>query len=442
MVFRISRLALDHFRSWAHLVLDVQPGINVLVGKNGIGKTNIVEAIEFLSSGSSHRASASKYLVQRGETKATIRANVSHELTREVNATGSSVQENASEGTKRTLEVTIPLRGAIRSRVDSGPSRYFRDIAGQVKAVVFNPRDQQLVSGDPAQRRNFLDSTAIMMFPDYYPLLQRFRQIAKQRTAILKRLSEASHGGSGRNGGETLGFTDVGSQSIDQRMALTELEVWTSQFSDAGIEITQRRNEVIERLKEPFTRLYSELANGNGAAGLSYEPSFDEVFGGEELVLSESCLAPVSNQEMKQAIAQHFQRLYPGEVARGSNLIGPHRDDLLISLDGEPAREFASNGELWTLGLALKMAQFDYLSREDTPILILDDVFAQLDESRRHQILDFAAHQEQVFITVAAHSDIPEMEGSTIIDVESLAEASALDSPEALLADFQKSHQQ
>lgn len=418
MTFRIDRLALDHFRSWSQTVLDFSPGINVLVGKNGIGKTNIVEAIEFLATGTSHRASASKYLVQRGETKATVRANVFHR-------TNSAEIESL-----KTVEVTIPQRGVIRSRLDSGPSRYFRDIAGTVKAVLFSPRDQQLVSGNPTDRRSFLDSAATMMFPDYYSLLQRFRQIAKQRTAVLKRIAD---------------FTPQ-QRASDQGMSMTELEVWTSQFIDVGIEITQRRQRVVTDLSAPFTRIYNELAHGEGVATLHYAPSFAEVVDGKEpqnvtdtdtedamtrvsgfidgglghgINLSETDKKSIHN--IKQKIAEHFQRIYPGEVARGVNLIGPHRDDLLVRLDGEPAQEFASNGELWTLGLALKMAQFDYVANDDTPILILDDVFAQLDESRRQQILAFAAHQQQVFITVAAHSDIPPVGEVNIIDVEAVA---------------------
>jgi DNA replication and repair protein RecF len=197
----------------------------------------------------------------------------------------------------------------------------------------------------------------------------------------------------------------------------------------------------VDRISASFTRLYAELSDGNGIGGIVYQPSFDEVMGlardtgsGE----NEPTDASVVDASLKQLIAQHFQRIYPGEVARGSNLIGPHRDDMLMTLDGEPAREFASNGELWTLGLALKMAQFDYLAQEDTPILVLDDVFAQLDESRRRQILDFAASQQQVFITVAARSDIPPVGNHAIIDVEDVARTMQEDSPEAMMADFMR----
>lgn len=410
MSFEISRLALDHFRSWTQVVLDFSSGINILVGKNGIGKTNIVEAIEFLSSGSSHRVNASKYLIERGYTKATVRANVVR-------------REKTVEGKSRTFEVTIPIRGAVRSRIDSGSSQYFRDIAGQVKTVIFSPRDQQLINGDPAARRGFLDSSATMMFPDYYSALQHFRHVAKQRTAVLKHLADLGPASS----------TD----SAVYSMTLTELEVWTSQFIDAGITITQYRKKVVELLTGFFTQIYSNLSDNHGIASLQYEPSFAEVLDdskNQNISRIDDGSALNGDQEVKSLIAQHFQRIYPGEVARGSNLIGPHRDDLLISIDGEPAKEFASNGELWTLGLALKMAQFEYLSQEETPLLILDDVFAQLDESRRAQILDFASRQSQVFITVAARSDIPDVDATNLIDVEEIASKAHENSAENMLA--------
>ena len=382
----VSRLALDRFRSWSRTVVDFEPGVNVLYGRNGIGKTNLVEALEFLSVGSSPRTSAAKYLVQHGQTNAVIRANAAE--TRDGCARGSA-GPGADSVWAHTLQVTIPVRGAVRSRVDSGPSKYFRDIAGMVRVVAFGPQDQQLASGDPAGRRRFLDQSATLMFPEYYAALQRFRQIARQRAAVADRFN--------------------------------------------GL----------------FARTYVGFAGGGRAdARLEYRPSFAEAL--------ESGPA-----EAKQRIAQHFQRIYPGEVSRETNLIGPQRDEMLVVLDGEPAREFASNGELWTIGLAMRLAQFQYLSgnvpRETTsmgalagtagalvsgaparpagsarndarpaennhPILVLDDVFAQLDESRRERILDFAGRQGQVFLTAAAKGDVPSGSGWHGIDVEKYAE--------------------
>lgn len=418
----VSRLALDHFRSWESVVLDFAPGVNVLVGRNGIGKTNIVEALEFVAAGSSHRTNSSRTLIARGATHATVRVNL------EENLEITSTSEPPTSPRTTTLEATIPTRGAIRSRVNAGPSRYFRDIAGMLKAVVFSPRDQLTVQGDPAARRAFIDQTATMLFADYYDLHQRFQQIGRQRAAVLKQLGKVD----------------------DPQMAqllYPQLETWTSEFINAGIALTVRRREVVRRLSGPFSRIARQLSDDpspSASAALDYQPSFAEV---EDVLGStdeaEWPAAPdfevsADNLEkMRQSIAQHFQRLLAGEQARGISLIGPQRDDMSVTLDGEPARDYASNGEMWTLALALRMAQFECLSTSSKPILILDDVFAQLDEERRLRILRFAREQGQVFITVAARSDIPELHDDSttrIIDVEKLAQKSQLDEQLAAMA--------
>ena len=363
----ISRLALDHFRSWNQVVVDFTPGVNVLYGANGLGKTNLVEAVEVLSTGGSHRVNSSLPLVERGYGKATIRVNA-----------------NTAETT--TYEVTIAARGANRARVNSGPSQYLRDVVGLVPSVSFTPEDQRLVSADPATRRGFLNQSAGMLIPGYTGRLQ----IARQRAALLKQL------------GQHEGSADA---------VLSGLEVWTGQFIEAGVALTRMRNEVMGILATPFSDIYARLASGHGKAEIVYEPSFAEVCDGDTPELN---------------ISEHFQRLYPGEVSRGMNLIGPQRDDFSVLLDGEPARDFASNGEMWTMALSLKMALFEAIaeSRGIRPIVILDDVFAQLDESRRHQILDFANDQDQVLVTAAAASDIPQDDRANIIDVALLKEQS------------------
>ncbi|NMN01878.1 DNA replication/repair protein RecF [Bifidobacterium panos] len=367
----ICRLALDHFRSWSEVVVDFTPGVNVLHGSNGLGKTNLVEAAEVLSTGTSHRVSASLPLIERGASKATIRANVDDD---------SSVT---------TYEATIVAHGANRARINSGQSQYLRDIIGLVPSVSFTPEDQRLIYGEPSVRRNFLNQSGALLVPHYAEQLQRFTQIARQRAALLKQLA-------GREG-----MADS---------VLSGLEVWTGQFIEAGVELTRMRSSLMSRLAEPFTEIYARLASDNGKACLAYMPSFEEV---------------LSSDDPHAMISAHFQRLYPGEVARGINLIGPQRDDLDVTLDGMSAKEFASNGEMWTMALALKMALFETVTAERgmKPIVILDDVFAQLDESRREQILRFAQNQEQVLITVAAASDIPPTAGANIIDVASLRES-------------------
>jgi DNA replication and repair protein RecF len=409
----VDRLALDDFRSWGHLVVDFSPGLNVLIGRNGIGKTNIVEAMEFLSVGSSHRASASRWLVRRGAAHATIRANArTGTASGAATGTASDADDTAEDIRQVRLQVTLPARGAVRARLNDGPSRYFGDIAGLLKVVLFSPSDEQLVSGAPQLRRDFLNQTCVLMDPGYYRLLQQFRQTARQRSAVLHRLQ----GDDGLSGGE------------DRRLALAELEAWTAQFTTLGIAVTRARQAAVKALAPLVEEIYAGLSGGRDSVRPVYRPSFEEVLGSRESdgdnnnaedgtgsagnSVGNKDIPPEaavpSEADARTAIARHFQRLYAGEVARGTSLIGPQRDDVDLLLDGEPARQTASNGEMWTIALALRMAQYRWLAaRGPRPVLVLDDVFSQLDEHRRAQILAFARGCGQVFITVAARSDIP-----------------------------------
>ncbi|RSX50143.1 DNA replication/repair protein RecF [Bifidobacterium callimiconis] len=390
----VSRLALDDFRSWHQLVLDFAPGLNVLFGANGMGKTNIVEAIEVLSTGGSHRANGSVPLVKAGEKTAVIRANV-NETAAEVIGAGASFEDGAAgTGTDNsptetvTYEVSIPVRGANRARINSGKSLYMRDVVGRVPSVTFSPEDQRLVSADPATRRAFLNQSASQLHLDYYETLQRFNQTAKQRSTLLRQLSQQQ----------------IAGRPVDA--ALSGLEIWTGQFIEAGVALTRMRQQVVKQLSEPFSRIYRQLAGDRNRVRLIYAPSFEEVLSIPQALAQETD----HDMQVHAAISRHFQRIYPGEVAQGRNLIGPHRDDLIVELNGMLAREYASNGEMWTLALALRMTVFEMLAAErgTTPILILDDVFAQLDDSRRRQIVDFARKQSQVIITMAARGDLPD----------------------------------
>nr|WP_094729220.1 DNA replication and repair protein RecF [Bifidobacterium hapali] len=444
----VSRLALDHFRSWEHLVVDLAPGVTILQGRNGLGKTNIVEAVEVLSTGTSHRVTGSLPLIERGQTSATIRANVtnitnplaqestaksttesvhtrntqvstaspsaissaaqsqsvvengsispvinplgeSSELTQPAEPTIAEPTTTAATITTTTYELTIAARGANRARINGGKSTYLRDVIGRIPSVSFTPDDQRLIAGDPAGRRTLLNQAGALLVPGYSDRLQMIAKIARQRAALLKQLGDPRNSATSES--------PYGYAPSPADAALQGLEIWTGQFIEAGVTLTRDRQRLVDLLAEPFAAIYRELAGRDERVRLTYEPSFDEVL-----------LYP---DDPQPHISEHFQRIYPGEVARGQNLIGPHRDDLSIELNGMPAREFASNGEMWTMALALKMALHTVIVRERgvRPIVILDDVFAQLDESRRRQILDFAARQDQVLITVAAASDIPDV---------------------------------
>ena len=372
----ISRLALDHFRSWNHCVVDFELGINIIQGRNGLGKTNLVEAIEVLSTGASHRTGNMRAVIERGQHQATIRANVH----------GDDVVET-DEVT--TYEVTLAARGANRARVNGGASLYMRDVVGRVPSVMFAPEDQRLISGEPATRRTFMNQAGAQLLAQYAAVAQEFSQIAKQRAALLKQLFEGAPG--------------------EHDAAMNGLEAWTGQFIHAGLHLTRMRLGLCESLGPGFTEIYDALSGSPQHAEISYQPSFDEIRGGGDVV---------------EEISRHFQRIYPGELARGQNLIGPHRDDVNVLLDGIPAREYASNGEMWTLAIALKMALYRLLCKQldVKPIIILDDVFAQLDEVRRAQILEFAQEQDQVIITAAAERDIPPITDATRVNVAALRE--------------------
>lgn len=387
MSYAITRLILDHFRSWTYINIDFSPHINILVGRNGIGKTNLVESLEFLSTGSSSRVPAHRYLIERGYSTATIRAKYEDVVTQDSNQSTKKDNEEKyqekyqekAENTapERIFNVTIPFKGAARVRINGGQSRYFSTIVGDVKVVSCSLDDRRFISADPAIRRKLIDTTAILIYPDYYMLLQKFQKIAKQRATLLKKLNQQ--------------------QNID----INYLEAWTAQFIEIGAQITRYRIQAVEKLEPYFTRIAHDFSSGDEnpltKVSLIYEPSFAEV---------------LESENPEKLISEHFQRIYPGEVARGANLIGPHRDDLTILLNGEPAKFYASSGEMWTLAIALKMAQFAIITdkarqENEKPVLILDDIFAQLDNKRRLKILDFAAKQGQVFITTASVDDIP-----------------------------------
>ncbi|MEE1296766.1 MAG: DNA replication and repair protein RecF, partial [Bifidobacterium sp.] len=238
----VSRLALDHFRSWDGLVLDLGPGVTILRGPNGLGKTNIVEAVELLATGGSHRTSSSVPLVERGHDTATVRANVT----------------DPAQDRTVTYEVTIRARGANRARVNGGRSVYMRDIVGDLPVVAFTPDDQRIVAGDPAARRTFLDQAGALLTRGYAGLLQQFQHVARQRATLLKQLAQSDSFDAARDA------------------TLSGLEIWTAQYIDLGLALTRERMALVERLRGPFARLVRDLAGET--ADLAYEPSFDEIY--------------------------------------------------------------------------------------------------------------------------------------------------------------------
>lgn len=418
----VSKLALDHFRSWSNCVLDFSPKINILLGSNGLGKTNIVESLEVISTGTSHRVSSLIPLIEINHNCATIRANV-----KDFNNTfNSNTLDSSNDLDETTFELSINLKGANRARINGKKSLYMKDIVGLVPCVSFTPRDQNLIVSDPTVRRTFIDQAGALLIPNYLPILQEYNHIAKQRSALLKSLSN-----------------NYSPNSMNNYNTVSDLEVWTAKFIETGIILTKLRKQIIELLNNVFSNIVKHLSNSSNFASIEYNPSFSEIDFSENNF--EDDFEENNDNSIRLAISEHFQRIYNGEVARGYNLIGPHRDDFTIFLNDYNAKEFASNGESWTLALALKMALFKSLEKKNgkKPIVILDDVFAQLDESRRKQILEFAKNQDQVFITVASLSDIPKDKSvleNSIIDVSKIAKNQNEDDSKSLENNIDISH--
>lgn len=409
----VSKLALDHFRSWSSCVLDFSPKMNVLVGSNGLGKTNIVESLEVISTGTSHRVSSLAPLIEINHNCATIRANVK-DFNNTCNSNTLDGSDNLDNLDETTFELSINLKGANRARINGKKSLYIKDIVGLIPCVSFTPRDQNLIVSDPTVRRTFIDQAGTLLIPNYLQILQEYNHIAKQRSALLKNLSN-----------------NYSPNSMNNYNTVSDLEVWTAKFIETGIILTKLRKKIIELLNNVFSNIVKQLSNSSNFALIEYNPSFSEID------FSENDFEENNDNSIRLAISEHFQRIYNGEVARGYNLIGPHRDDFTILINNYNAKEFASNGESWTLALALKMALFKSLEKKNgkKPIVILDDVFAQLDEFRRKQILEFAKNQDQVFITVASLSDIPKDKSvleNSIIDVSKIAKDQNKDDSKSL----------
>lgn len=398
----ISDFAIDDFRSYHHAVVRFQPGVCVLLGANGQGKTNLVEALAYLSSFSSHRASADTALVRQppsGEQPggAVVRAKV-HTGERE-----------------RVLELEIVRGRANRARINrtSVPPR---ELLGIVRTIVFAPEDLTLVKGDPGDRRRFLDEVAAQLWPSHQRAVSQFDKLARQRGALLKQLSKDRKAG----------------RSLD----MATLEVFTDNFISAAVEVTAGRVRLLQALDPLARSYYTHVSDTSRTLRSTYEFSAVKPLS-EVDVIANSTLADLLTADaegfsarMKQAIQQVAEE----EIWRGVNLVGPHRDDLALHLDHLPVKGYASHGESWSVALALKLACFELLGgpsvetlfgyvieaedtsvqAQDMPILILDDVFAELDATRREKLLDVVDKCEQVFITAAVAADVPEdIEGAT-----------------------------
>ncbi|SDS87081.1 DNA replication and repair protein RecF [Nocardioides scoriae] len=360
----VAHLSLHDFRSYAALELDLEPGATSFVGRNGQGKTNVVEAIDYLSRLSSHRVASDLPLVRRGADQAVVRAAVVRDERRAV------------------LEVEINPGRSNRARVNRGPLPKARDLLGLVRTVVFAPDDLALVKGDPTERRRFADDLLVLQQPRYAGTRADYDRVLKQRNSLLK--TARARGGSA-------------AESM-----LSTLEVWDERLARLGAEIMRSRARLVDELVPELGKAYEAVARGahRDDAALSYRPSF----GGEEDA------PPLTDADLDLEAMFHVElsRRRRDELDRGVTLVGPHRDDLLCELGELPVKGYASHGEGWSYALAMRLASYDLLrSTGDDPILVLDDVFAELDTGRRAQLAELVAGAEQVLVTAAVPDDVP-----------------------------------
>ncbi|MET3961932.1 DNA replication and repair protein RecF [Marmoricola sp. OAE513] len=356
----VAHLSLHDFRSYAGVEVEIGPGVTAFVGRNGQGKTNLVEAIDYLSSLSSHRVAADAPLVRQGASQAIVRAAVVRDERRAV------------------LEIEINPGKSNRARINRSPLPKAKELLGLVKTVVFSPEDLSLVKGDPSDRRRFMDDLLVQISPRYAGIRADYERVLKQRNSLLK---TARANRRGRQSDETL---------------ISTLAVWDARLSELGAEMMRRRTQLVEDLQPLAGKAYEAVARGANRddAVLVYRPSFELSGDG----------TPLEDQ-----LHAELQRRRPDELDRALTLVGPHRDELMVSLGDLPVKGYASHGESWSFALALRLASYDLLrSSGDDPVLILDDVFAELDAGRRAQLADLVADAEQVLITAAVGEDIPE----------------------------------
>ncbi|MDV6010968.1 DNA replication/repair protein RecF [Haloechinothrix sp. LS1_15] len=375
----LRHLQLTDFRSWQHADLELGEGPIVLVGPNGRGKTNILEAVGYLATLGSHRVSADTPLVRHECQRALIRAAV-------VNGDRELV-----------VELEINPGKSNRARVNRGAAGRPRDILGIVHTVLFAPEDLALVKGDPAVRRAFLDDLLVQRSPRFAGVRSEYDRVLRQRNALLKSTGKRS----GRRAG-------------DDPYALSTLEVWDGQLAELGAELLAARLDLVASLAPHTAAAYAGIAGTGGeqdrVAGISYRSSLGEAMpaGYGSAGYGSEGSQRAQPEELAKLLAEAIGEHRDAELERGVSLIGPHRDDLELTLGQAPAKGYASHGESWSFALALRLASYELLRAEGSePILLLDDVFAELDRHRRARLAGVASRAEQVLVTAAVDEDVP-----------------------------------
>lgn len=366
----IKHLSLSNFRNYSTLELPLQPGVNLLVGRNGQGKTNLVEAIFYAATLNSHRVSGYLPLVKHQQDKAVLRI-----------LAGFEDRENL-------IELELNVSGANRARINRSDTPRVRDVLGLVSAVIFSPEDLDIVKRDPSNRRAFIDDLLVQLTPRLAGVFSDYDRVLKQRNTLLKTSRNLPKDSPG----------------------LETLAAWDDSLIKLGTEIIAFRQDLIKRIAAPLLSSYEAIADEKNNPSIKYKSSLTGSNIVEPEVFVEDFLVTSDREEIETQFRTKLELVKAKELERGISLVGPHRDDLVLYLGDYPAKGFVSHGESWSYALALKLASAQLLreeARAGDPILILDDVFAELDSTRRTRLANLVSDNEQVLITAAVVEDVP-----------------------------------
>ncbi|PID53782.1 MAG: DNA replication/repair protein RecF [Micrococcales bacterium] len=398
----LNRLYLADFRNYRAADLEFGPGVTTLVGNNGQGKTNLVEAVGFLATQSSHRVATPAPLIRHGAQQAIVRAGTSR------------------DGRDLSIQLSITPGQPLRAMVNKSAMPRARDALGLLRVVVFAPEDLSLVKGDPQSRRRFLDDLLVVRAPRFAAVRSEYDRVLKQRNSLLRNLS-------GR---------------IDATGEAT-LQVWDEQLAGYGAQLLEARFYLLAQLAPLVAQAYEQVSDGGGTALLGYRCS---VCAELSVTVTEQLAAAATGNpqptpgrgDIETAIRARLVELRDKEAQRGLTLVGPHRDDVELRLGELPTKGYASHGESWSFALSLKLASFNLLqadadTQDGEPVLVLDDVFAELDASRRARLAEQVGTAGQVLITAAVRADIPgeltgrliRIEAGGVLDDEDTAQSGA-----------------
>lgn len=364
----VKHLTLSNFRNYETVELPLSTGVNLLVGKNGQGKTNLAEAIFFAATLSSHRVSGYLPLIRQGENKAIVRV-----LAR-------------FEDRENLLELELNAETPNRARINKSDTPRIRDILGYVNAVIFSPEDLDIVKRDPANRRAFIDELIVQLSPRMSAVYSDYERVLKQRNTLLRTAKNMSSSSSG----------------------LSTLDSWDQSLVKIGSEIIATRFDVAQRIAPYLSDAYAAIADEKNDTSIQLKSSL--ISNDSETDGTSAQLLTGDKSEIEELYRSRLALLRNKEIERGITLVGPHRDDLLLLLGTLPAKGYISHGESWSYALALKLASASLIrkdARAGDPILILDDVFAELDSTRRSRLANLISHNEQVIITAAVAEDVP-----------------------------------